>query len=443
MNNTFIQDTVGMNVEVSTLTTPFFGTLNIDTYVADGSDVVLFSTTGWQTDFSPLQYMYEIITEAGEILQLTDWTSRTAITFSPVVYRGLGEGIITGRLHVLDSSGTTSMATESFVTFTSTTLTQGVNLSSMFTPADVALYLSGMEEARGCSSEVLDLMLSFPADLQRESQAIVLKWLSECRNIPPEKLHLLLRRTLVDKATGESLPLSVPEAQNRLTSLTTIAVWSQNQNSSISMVRDTVKLAEQVAVGLLKTVTTPGVSVTASSDDGETQLSVWLMDDTMTLQPLGPETARMSLRGSGSGGASAMVWGTSPFPESQLPNASSRVSSFTLQRSPIHNVTLQIVLTRNATNPTCRFFNLTSGRGETKGCTLRNYNLKTLTVTCECNHLTEFSIQDVGKLKRIPPRFNKIDFGNFQAVKVGGVVYLSALSGLFGLLIILSVISQK
>eukprot|EP00760_Papus_ankaliazontas_P000292 PhM_4_TR10049/c0_g1_i1/m.99369 len=114
-------------------------------------------------------------------------------------------------------------------------------------------------------------------------------------------------------------------------------------------------------------------------------------------------------------------------------------SSSSQQPSTI-NITFDIAVDRMTPSPRCAYFDYSSLAYSTRGCiALRTTGQY---VTCLCTHLTDFAIVEESLSLHQPTVY--MDFGNFADIKVGGIIYVSVLTGLIALGVVVGyVVDQR
>jgi len=102
------------------------------------------------------------------------------------------------------------------------------------------------------------------------------------------------------------------------------------------------------------------------------------------------------------------------------------------EESPRTNflITIPISAQRNATAAECMFFNFSTSRFDRSGCNVSKV-VQGQYVVCNCTHLTDFGVVELDPPK---PTINKIDWGNFEDIKLGAAAVLVNLSIAFGVL---------
>eukprot|EP00760_Papus_ankaliazontas_P020621 PhM_4_TR18475/c1_g1_i2/m.21205 len=120
-------------------------------------------------------------------------------------------------------------------------------------------------------------------------------------------------------------------------------------------------------------------------------------------------------------------------------NVSSNVVSISLRSretdGAVHRVNITFTLpydttkTRDAdSEPTCSFFDFSRQTYSTDGCVTVQRNADH--IVCRCLHLTDFAAIDRAKSVQLEPKIY-LDIGNFADIKVGGIIYISVLTGVF------------
>eukprot|EP00760_Papus_ankaliazontas_P005445 PhM_4_TR1257/c0_g1_i2/m.81182 len=467
---------------VETFPAPSGGSLSVD--IDDDNAEVRLRGEGWLG--SDLQYQFIVVSEEGEVIPLSSASSRSALvpTLLPM-YEDFGESINVFMVDVIDSAGTVTTTSEATFILNSTTRGESETAdgnSLNFTasqPDTIADMLITMLRTESCPENMtlaaeLVSLLTLPTSSEQRLQAKVLLLLGDCAarlKSPTSVAQKLIDSLRTSTRTVENKPRQMDREDagevlaavaNMVKNPPPMPRLNRRQGSSssldleraVSYAKDLVDVAildvsESMLRGMVEgeyqQVVTPGMRVNVAqqgSGGGEPK-------DAVAVRPPNGFLRRAVV--------TTVQWiGSMPLPPGLVDaaldqNRTSDVVSVVMkdglsgERMERFNsnqpVEITIPLKGNRTqNTACTFYNFTSAQFETRGCRVESINVVinvvALTVTCVCDHLTDFAVYD--DPAQYVPTANKIDWGNFSDLKAGAASLIGIVAVIFLVLFIAS-----